>query len=74
MTQHELSIRIDADPSGARRGVSELAGDLDALAGKLGGEVGRQASAAAERLRELGRQEAAIEAFLRLRTQVGESE
>ena len=72
MTEKGLEIKISADGEQARRSVQDVAGDIDQLAGALGGELGQQAAQAAARLRELGRQQEATEAFLQLRTHVGE--
>lgn len=72
MTEKGLEIKISADGEQARRSVQDVAGDIDQLAGTLGGELGQQAAQAAARLRELGRQQEATEAFLQLRTHVGD--
>ena len=72
MTEKGLEIKISADGEQARRSVQDVAGDIDQLAGTLGGELGQQAAQAAARLRELGRQQEAAEAFLQLRTHVGD--
>jgi len=54
--------------------VEEVATSVEDLAGKLGGELGQQAQAAAAKLRELGQQEKSIQEFLALQTQVGAAE
>ena len=74
MAEENLSIKISADAAQARRGVREVADDIDELAGKLGGQLGAKAQEAAAKLRELGQQEAAVKSFLSLQTAAGETE
>lgn len=74
MADNHLQIKISADAEQARRSVGDVAGSIEQLAQKLGGELGAQAQASADKLRALGQQEAAIKAFVDLRTQVGASE
>ena len=74
MAEKNLSINISADAAQARRGVREVADDIDELAGKLGGQLGPRAQEAAAKLRELGQQEAAVKSFLSLQTAAGETE
>jgi len=73
-TENKVDIQISADGAQAARGVNEVADSVQELAGKLGGELGQQAQAAADKLRELGKQEKAVEEFLSLQTQVGATE
>jgi len=69
-----VDIKISADGAQAARGIEEVAASVEELAGKLGGELGAQASQAAAKLRELGQQEKSIQEFLSLQTQVGATE
>ena len=74
MSERTLDITINADSERARRSVGDLAGDIEQLAAKLGGELGARATEAAAKLRALGEQESAIQQFLKLQTEVGSAE
>ncbi len=67
----EANLKINADTAEGRRNVAQLADSFESLSKTLGGEVGVQAEAAAAKLRELGKQEQAIQSFQALRTEVG---
>ncbi len=67
----EANLKINADTADSRKNVAALADSLEGLGKTLGGEVGAQAEQAAAKLRSLGQQEAAIQSFQALRTEVG---
>ena len=70
----EANLKINADTADSRKNVAALADSLEGLGKTLGGEVGAQAEQAAAKLRSLGQQEAAIQSFQALRTEVGASQ
>lgn len=65
-----IGIRINAEVTGEKT-VEQLATELDDLAKVAGGDLQAAAKAASARLRELGEQDAAIDAFLRLQHEAG---
>ena len=61
----EIGIRINAEVAGEKT-IDQLASNLEDLAKVAGGDLQAAAKAASARLRELGEQDAAIAAFLKL--------
>lgn len=66
----EIGIRINAEVAGEKT-IEQLATDLEGLAKVAGGDLQAAAKAASARLRELGEQDAAITAFLKLQREAG---
>mgnify|MGYP000741785673 FL=1 len=63
----EIGIRINAEVAGDKS-IEQLATDLENLAKVAVGDLQNAAKAASVRLRELAEQDAAIAAFLKLRS------
>ena len=74
MAENTVDIKLRADAGDATKNLGAFVAELDALAGKLGGELGTQATEAAQRLRELGEQRAAIEAFQQISAQAAQTQ
>ncbi|WP_296871351.1 tape measure protein [Tibeticola sp.] len=74
MAENTVDIKLRADAGDATKNLGAVVAELDALAGKLGGELGTQAKEAAQRLRELGEQRAAIEAFQQISAQAAQTQ
>ena len=68
MADKQATYEIRADVKG-RESITGLADDLDEVSKVLSSELAPQAQAAASRLRELAQQDAAINAFERLKSQ-----
>ncbi|OYD48722.1 phage tail protein [Acidovorax kalamii] len=68
----EIGIKINAEVAG-EKSIEQLATDLEDLAKVAGGDLQAAAKAASARLRELGEQDAAITAFLKLQREAGAS-
>lgn len=63
MAENSVDIKLRVDDGDASKRVLEVAASIGQLGDKIGGELGAKAKEAAQRLRELGEQRAAIEAF-----------